>query len=179
MRLNPTRAIVLLVLCGLAPCPSSSQELGKSASSRPISRTTEEPVRSGHASVAARTLTPNDGLAVIAAALDSRVHSDPESDCSHLVHAIYGRAGFPYSYAPSSDLYAGTRDFERVTRPQAGDLVVWRGHAGIVVNPAQHVFFSALRSGFGTDAYDAPYWKQRGRVRFYRYIKSSFASARR
>ena len=95
------------------------------------------------------------------------------------MHAIYGRAGFPYSYAPSSDLYAGTHEFQRVSHPQAGDLVVWRGHAGIVVNPAQHVFFSALRSGFGTDAYNAPYWKQRGRVRFYRYIKSSFASARR
>jgi hypothetical protein len=48
-----------------------------------------------------------------------------------------------------------------------------------VVNPAQHVFFSALRSGFGTDAYDAPYWKERGRVRFFRYIKGSSPSARR
>jgi cell wall-associated NlpC family hydrolase len=124
-------------------------------------------------------LTPDDGLAVIAAALDSRIRLDPEPDCSHLVHAIYGRAGFPYSYAPSSDLYVGTHEFQRVTKPQAGDLVVWRGHAGIVVNPAQHVFFSALRSGFGTDAYDAPYWKSRGRVRFYRYIKGSFASTRR
>jgi len=124
-------------------------------------------------------LTPDDGLAVIAAALDSRVHLDHEPDCSHLVHAIYTRAGFPYSYAPSSDLYAGTHEFQRVNRPQAGDLVVWRGHAGIVVNPAQHVFFSALRSGFGTDAYDAPYWKERGRVRFFRYIKGSFPSSRR
>ncbi len=124
-------------------------------------------------------MTADDGLAVIAAALDSRIHLDHEPDCSHLVHAIYTRAGFPYSYAPSSDLYTGTHEFQRVNHPQAGDLVVWRGHAGIVVNPAQHVFFSALRSGFGTDAYDAPYWKERGGVRFFRYIKGSFPSSRR
>jgi len=78
---------------------------------------------------------------------------------------------FPYKYAPSSDLYKGISEFQRVTHLQAGDLAVWRGHVGIVVNPAQHVFFSAMRSGLGTDTYDAPYWKQRGQVRFYRYIK--------
>jgi hypothetical protein len=40
-----------------------------------------------------------------------------------------------------------------------------------VVNPAQHSFFSALSSGHGVDSYDSPYWKQRGRPRFYRYVK--------
>jgi NlpC/P60 family len=178
MRLNHKRAIVLLVLWGL-PGLSSAQQPRKSASALPISRTSEDPVRAGRASVRNRTLTPDDGLAVIAAALDSRTHLSREPDCSHLVHAIYSRAGFPYSYAPSSDLYAGTHEFQRVSHPQGGDLVVWQGHAGIVVNPAQHVFFSALRSGFGTDAYDAPYWKGRGNLRFYRYIKGSFARTRR
>jgi cell wall-associated NlpC family hydrolase len=178
MRLNPKRAIVLLVLCGL-PCLSSAQLPRKSAGALPVSRTSVEPVNSGRASGRHRTLTPDDGLAVIAAALDSRTQVDREPDCSHLVHAIYNRAGFPYSYAPSSDLYVGTREFQRVSHPQAGDLVVWEGHAGIVVNPARHVFFSALNSGFGTDAYDAPYWKSRGHLRFYRYIKGSFASTRR
>jgi cell wall-associated NlpC family hydrolase len=178
MWLNPKRATVLLVLCGL-PCLSSAQHPRKSASAIPISRTSEEPVNSGRVSERHRTLTPDDGLAVIAAVLDSRPHLDREPDCSHLVHAIYSRAGFPYSYAPSSDLYAGTHEFQRVSHPQVGDLVVWHGHAGIVVNPAQHVFFSALNSGFGTDAYDAPYWKGRGHPRFYRYIKGSFASASR
>ena len=47
------------------------------------------------------------------------------ADCSHLVHAIYLQAGFPYPYASSSDLYDGTDDFRRVNRPQPGDLVVW------------------------------------------------------
>src|SRR5437762_1044695 len=81
-------------------------------------------------------LTPDDGLSVIAAALDSR--PPRKTDCSHLVHAIYERAGFSYPYASSSDLYDGTDDFQRVTHPQPGDLIVWSGHVGIVVNPAQH-----------------------------------------
>ena len=89
------------------------------------------------------------------------------------MHAIYLQAGFPYPYASSSDLYDGADDFQRVTRPQPGDLVVWAGHVGIVVNPAQRAFFSRLRSGPGVDAYDAQYWKQRGQVKFYRYIKSA------
>jgi len=62
-----------------------------------------------------------------------------------------------------------------VTRPQPGDLVVWPGHVGIVVNPAERSFFSRLRSGPGVDAYDAPYWKERGEARFFRYIKVSSA----
>ena len=100
-------------------------------------------------------LSQDDGLSVIAAALDARTQATRQRDCSHLVHAIYLRAGFPYPYASSSDLYDGTDDFQRVTRPQPGDLVVWPGHVGIVVNPAQRVFFSRLRSGPGVDAYDA------------------------
>jgi cell wall-associated NlpC family hydrolase len=119
----------------------------------------------------ARALTPDDGLSVIAAALDSRFRLPAQLDCSHLVHAIYDRAGFPYPYTDSSDIYIGTREFRRVSHPQPGDLVVWRGHVGIVVNPARHIFFSALGSGPGTDVYNAPYWKQRGQVRFYRYLK--------
>src|ERR1700687_821217 len=107
MQVNPKRAIVLLVFCGLAPAPLSAQQPRESTRPRPVSGTSEDPVRSRQASAAARTLTPDDGLAVIAAALDSRIHLDREPDCSHLVHAIYGRAGFPYSYAPSSDLYGG------------------------------------------------------------------------
>jgi cell wall-associated NlpC family hydrolase len=174
MRLNPKRALVVLALCGVAPYASLSQQLPESTSSRPVSRANKDHPRRPHQpSAAARTLTPDDGLVVIAAALDSRIHLDPEPDCSHLVHAIYRRAGFPYGYAPSSDLYVGTKEFQRVIHPQAGDLVVWQGHAGIVVNPARHVFFSALRSGLGTDSYDAPYWKERGRIRFYRYIKAA------
>lgn len=117
------------------------------------------------------SLNQDDRLSLIAAALDARVRRNSEPDCSHLVHAIYERAGFRYAYAPSSDLYAGIGGFERVSKPESGDLIVWRGHAGIVIKPSQHIFFSYMRSGPGTDDYQAPYWKSRGRPRFYRYVK--------
>jgi NlpC/P60 family len=117
-------------------------------------------------------LSPNEGLAILAAALDSRNHhSDFSSDCSHFVHRLYERAGFPFEYASSSGLYEGTDEFRQVATPQPGDLAVWRGHAGIVVNPAQHSFFSVLHSGPGVDSYDSPYWTQRGQPRFFRYLK--------
>jgi len=53
--------------------------------------------------------------------------------------------------------------------PQAGDLVVWRGHVGIVIDPEQHSFFSFVRSGPDTQFYDSPYWRSRGNARFFRY----------
>ncbi len=124
------------------------------------------------------SLTSNDGLAILGAALDSRHHVQHHPDCSHFVHELYGQAGFPYEYASSTDLYAGVDEFQRVTNPQPGDLAVWRGHVGIVVNPSQHSFFSLLRTGPGVDLYDAPYWKRRGAPRFFRYVKSPNAVPR-
>jgi cell wall-associated NlpC family hydrolase len=166
MEFPAKRAIAVVILWGLA-----AQSL---AAQRDIQKhPTGENVSRDEGQVATRTLTPDDGLAVIAATLDSSVHLRAKRDCSHLVHAIYDRAGFPYSYVDSSDLYVGTSEFQRVPRPQPGDLVVWRGHVGIVINPSQHVFFSAMRSEPGIDSYDAPDWKRRGQVRFYRYVKRS------
>lgn len=118
-----------------------------------------------------RSLTDDDRLSLIAAALDSRARN-AETDCSHLVHAIYEQAGFTYSYAPSSDLYAGVDGFQRVKKPEPGDLVVWHGHTGIVIKPSQHIFFSVLSTGPGIDDYTTSYWKHRGKPRFYRYVKS-------
>ncbi len=116
----------------------------------------------------------DDGLAVLGAALESRHKADPHSDCSHLVHSIYEKAGFPFEYQTSRDFFAGhVADFRRVTRPQPGDVIVWPGHAGVVVNPAQRTFYSSLRSGFGVQPYDSAYWKGRGRPRFYRYVKGT------
>jgi hypothetical protein len=122
---------------------------------------------------ALRPVTRHEGLAIVHAALHSRRH---EADCSHLVHALYERAGFPYDYAPSSDLYEGIDGFRRVAHPQPGDLAVWVGHAGIVVNSAEHSFFSMLSSGPGVDFWDSAYWKQRGRPHFFRYLKQPASS---
>jgi hypothetical protein len=123
---------------------------------------------SQHKTTAPRPLTRHEGLAIVHAALQSRHRA---ADCSHLVHSVYERAGFPYDYAPSSDLYAGIDEFRGVTNPHPGDLAVWHGHAGIVVNPAQHSFFSTLSSGPGVDSWDSPYWSQWGRPHFFRYLK--------
>jgi len=125
-----------------------------------------------HPRSADRTLSSDEGLAVISAALDSKVRMFSGRDCSHLVHAIYERAGFPYAYLTSYDLYDGADGFQRVWYPQPGDLIVWRGHVGIVVRPSRHVFYSFLRSGPTTDDYESSYWTSRGRARFYRYIKN-------
>ena len=119
------------------------------------------------------SLNSDERLAVLASALDSKIPRIHEYDCSHLVHAIYERAGFPYAYASSDDLYDGVEGFQRVADPQPGDLVVWHGHAGIVVRPSKHVFFSFLHAGPGIDDYTSRYWRGRGEPRFYRYIKSS------
>src|SRR5213080_4219015 len=163
MRLHSKYVVAVMILCGLATSPSSAQRETQSKNLGAISRRAEQNAGSQKASVASQMVSADDGLAVIAAALDSRVRIRAKRDCSHLVHAIDDRAGFPYSYASASDLYAGTPECE------------WRGHVGIVVNPAQHVFFSAMRSRPGIDSYDAPYWKHLGKVRFYRYVKGSLA----
>jgi cell wall-associated NlpC family hydrolase len=127
--------------------------------------------RRNHPHKVDRTLSSDEGMAVISAALDAKVRMLSGSDCSHLVHAIYERAGFPYEYVNSYDLYDGAESFQRVWHPQPGDVIVWHGHVGIVVRPSRHVFYSFLRSGPTTDNYESPYWISRGSPRFYRYVR--------
>jgi hypothetical protein len=129
-------------------------------------------IRGSSEAIAPRLVNPDQGLAIIGAALESRKPTDSNADCSNLVHAIYERAGLTYSYANSSELYRGVEEFRRILHPQPGDLVVWRGHVGIVISPVQHSFFSAMRSGRGVEFYDSPYWQARGRPRFFRYLKA-------
>lgn len=99
-------------------------------------------------------------------------------DCSHLVHTLYEQAGYPYPYASSLDLYKGAGKFARVRVPQPGDLIVWRGHVGIVVDPKEHSFFSSVSEGARTQYYNSPYWRARGYARFYRYLTNRPASSR-
>jgi NlpC/P60 family len=96
--------------------------------------------------------------------------TETELDCSHFVQYLYEQAGLYYGYTPSRVLYKGIKDFKRVLRPKSGDLVVWQGHVGIVVNPKEATFISALRSGVKTSSYTSDYWKRRGHPRFLRYI---------
>ena len=94
-------------------------------------------------------------------------------DCSHLVHKLYEQAGHPYPYASSLDLYLGTGPFLRVRFPHPGDLVVWRGHVGIVVSPRERSFFSTTSSGTRIENYRSAYWRTRGYPHFFRYLTKS------
>ena len=117
-----------------------------------------------------RLLSLSEGRAILEAAWQHRDSIDLQPDCSHLVHDIYSLVGLEYEYAPSRDLYRNeVSAFRRVFHPQAGDLIVWLGHVGIVVSPLEHSFYSSLNSGLLVDDYLKRYWKNRGTPRFYRY----------
>jgi hypothetical protein len=118
MRFHAKSALLFVLLCRVLFPPALAQE-------------------SQHKTTGFRPLTRHEGSAILRAALHSRRHA---ADCSHLVHALYERAGFPYDYAPSSDLYAGIDEFRRVANPQPGDLAVWRGHAGSWLTPPSILF---------------------------------------
>jgi len=162
---------LFLLFCLVALPAASGQEEG--ASSKVAKRGTREDANLQQRSNAARPLTRAEGLAMARVAMNSRHHLSSQYDCSHFVHGLYQSAGFRYGYASSSELYAGIPEFRRVTSPQPGDLAVWPGHAGIVINPVQHSFLSVLHSGPGVDRYDSPYWKRRGRPRFFRYVEAA------
>lgn len=116
-----------------------------------------------------RLLTAAEGRSIVETAWQADPPVAGTVDCSHLVHQIYASAGFDYPYASSFELYAGHESFARVRYPRAGDLIAWPGHVGIVVDPLQHSFYSLVREGAEELDYQSPYWRSRGRARFYRY----------
>jgi len=172
MRFYRKSALLLLLSGGIALPGSAQQQQTRTDQTKPKQTFSPNTENAAH-EYKPKPLTLDEGLAILSSALDSRHHAAFSSDCSHFVHGLYERAGFPYSYAPSVELYAGIDQFRRVTYPQPGDLAVWRGHAGIIVNPGQHTFFSLLRSGAGVASYESAYWKKKGRPRFFRYVKSA------
>jgi hypothetical protein len=96
-------------------------------------------------------------------------------DCSHFVNYVYRKAHRPYPYASSEELYQGVDTFQRVFHPLPGDLIVWRGHVGIITDPNENRFVSVLRSGVKTDDYSSPYWRHRGQPHFLRYVGNRMA----
>jgi len=148
------RRFILVALCLAA----ASAALGQNA--RPASAETSGP----------RPIARAEGRKILATIPTVDAESESETDCSHLVHDVYEQAGFPYDYVSSRELYIGSTNFTRVRAPQAGDLIVWRGHVGIVIDPKEHSFFSSVRSGLDTQFYDSPYWRSRGIARFFRYM---------
>jgi NlpC/P60 family len=116
-----------------------------------------------------RLLSVAEGITVLTAAREHRRQTRSKPDCSHLVQEVYAKAGLEYPLASSRELYQGVESFERVGKPQPGDLIVWRGHVGLVVDPEKRTFYSSVRAGMKTESYDSSYWRRRGRPRFYRY----------
>jgi hypothetical protein len=116
-----------------------------------------------------RLLTSEEGQAIVTAAWEHQQQIAGKPDCSHLIQEIYRLAGFPYAYASSFDLYSGGGHFARVHNAQPGDLIVWPGHVGLVVDPAEHSFYSSVNTGLETEDYSSPYWRGYGTARFYRY----------
>lgn len=149
------RRFIFLALC----FATASVALGQNT--RPASAETPGP----------RPIARTEGRRVLATIPTVDVESESETDCSHLVHDVYEQAGFSYDYVTSRELYiGGSTNFTRVRVPHAGDLVVWRGHVGIVIDPKEHSFFSFVRLGRDTQFYDSPYWRSRGIARFFRYV---------
>ncbi|MGZ7093531.1 MAG: NlpC/P60 family protein [Candidatus Angelobacter sp.] len=159
--------LLLICLIGL-PAASGQEERGTADGLKRMSR---EDAALQQRLNRARPLTRAEGRRIVRVAMDSRHSVKTRYDCSHFVHGSYQRAGFPYTYASSSELYEGEAKFLRVDNPQPGDLAVWPGHAGIVVNPGRHSFLSVLHNGPGVDRYDSKYWRHRGQPRFFRYVK--------
>jgi len=144
-------AVSLVCLMGVAPASAQNADAPQ-----------EKPF-------ATRLLSVDEGRSIANTALEQEQPAPGTQDCSHVIHEIYGSAGFEYPYASSFELFAGSENFARVRYPHAGDLIVWPGHVGIIVDPLQHSFSSLVSTGFDVQDYEGAYWKSRGRPRFYRY----------
>src|SRR5215471_4988883 len=125
-----------------------------------------------------RLVSKEEGAALAQAALHHWPQMRDKPDCSHLVHEVYAEAGLKYEYAPTNDIFEGLDSFQRVPQPQAGDLVVWQGHVGIVIDPEDHSFYSSVITGFSVSNFSSSYWESRGPRRFYRYRITNAQSVR-
>jgi hypothetical protein len=131
------------------------------------------PVAQSRSDARLHLASPQQGEAIVQAAWELRRGLNPKPDCSHFIQAVYAKAGFVYDYATTREIYTGVDGFRRVQHPQPGDLVVWQGHMGIVIDPSEHSFYSSVLSGFAIENYQSHYWQARvGYPRFYRFVVS-------
>jgi cell wall-associated NlpC family hydrolase len=126
----------------------------------------------------ARLASRLEGETIVETAWELRRGLNPKPDCSHFVNDVYERAGVEYDYANSIELFEGIDGFQRVYRAQPGDIVVWQGHMGIVIDADEHTFYSSVNKGFAIEDYRSHYWVDRGHPRFYRYLMDGDHSER-
>jgi len=162
---------------GQAPAKQAAgQKATKQAPGQPVKQAAVQNAQATRAPVIPpgfRLLSLSEGRAIAQGISWADDEEGLSPDCSHLVHRLYEQAGYSYPYVSSLDLYRGTGQFLRVRYAQPGDLVVWQGHVGIVVDPKEHSFFSTTHSGVRTLNYRSAYWQARGYPRFFRYLTKS------
>jgi cell wall-associated NlpC family hydrolase len=101
-------------------------------------------------------------------------------DCSHLVYqalnearqqvALPGTAPQVVDYR-STDTIVASKLFFGVDTPEPGDLVLWDGHVGIVMDPNLGTFIGAQTStGVAVASYTSGYWAKRSGLRFVRFV---------
>jgi len=166
MRRSPTAAaaflFISLILGGTAKLAKAQDDISPSFTKFSASSASMD---SDRADLSQDRLDPKSLLLL----MGQQIH-ETELDCSHFVQYLYEQAGLYYGYAPSRTLYDGMEGFKRVAHPKPADLIVWRGHVGIVVDPEETTFLSALRSGVKVSSYLSHYWQRRGKPRFLRYV---------
>ena len=101
-------------------------------------------------------------------------------DCSHFVYQVFNSARqslAPPGPAPQLIDYRSTAAIEasklffRVQIPEAGDLVLWDGHVGIVTDPQAGKFIGAQTStGVAEASYSSGYWAKKSGKRFLRFL---------
>jgi cell wall-associated NlpC family hydrolase len=169
MRRSPISAALFILVISLLVCGTTKLAKAQDETSPAL---TKFATRSDNPGLPQNRLDQKSLLLLIG----QQIH-ETELDCSHFVQYLYEQAGLYYGYAPSRTLYDGMEGFKRVAHPRAGDLIVWRGHVGIVVDPEETTFLSALNSGVKISSYQSHYWLRRGKPHFLRYVGSDDGNA--
>lgn len=91
--------------------------------------------------------------------MQGREISYAEMKCNQFVVAVLRASVNPkFPYMLAND-FASSPYFQKVTEPQAGDLVHWPGHIGIVLDPDQGTFIGSQTStGVAEANYKKGYW---------------------
>ena len=107
-------------------------------------------------------------------------NSDQGIDCSHFVYQVLNAARQRSALAGvtpqlidyrSTDTIEASHTFFPVTTPEAGDLVLWDGHVGIVSDPQNGKFIGAQTStGVAEASYSSGYWANHAGKRFVRFV---------
>jgi cell wall-associated NlpC family hydrolase len=89
-------------------------------------------------------------------------------DCSHFVWEVIKAAGHPQAPYVSTSHVPGSAYYSGVDVPAAGDIILWDGHMGIILDTTTGIFIGAQSGGVDEASYKNGYWAKRSH-KFYRY----------